>query len=201
MTTISITPVAFLMLAVSTLYQGDIDREKILVLNIANAPIELINKGHTLTVMNRSMQTIVSYRLGCARFERKLIKITFRLEIEKDEIPAGTGISSATFDLLPDELRTCQDLKSRLVPLRAVYKNGQSWSLSATDVELRSDCASSVDPMAALHLRIGEPVLLPAKACVISITASVTSSICRAEDGLDPHSPSRSRESTTGHRH
>src|SRR5205807_7413430 len=128
---ISVTLVAFLMLAASAFSQSDIDRENLLVLNIANAPIELINKGHTLSVKNRSNQTIVCYRLGCARFERKLIKITLRLKIEKNEIPAGTAISSASFDLLPDELRTCQDLKSRLVPLRAIYKNGQSWSLSS----------------------------------------------------------------------
>ena len=138
MKTISVTLVAFLMLAVSAFSQSDIDRENVLVLNIANAPIELINKGHTLSVKNKSNQTIVSYRLGCARFERKLIKITLRLRIEKNEIPAGTAISSASFDLLPDELRTCQDLKSRLVPLRAIYKNGQSWSLSSTDLELGS---------------------------------------------------------------
>ena len=105
-----------------------------LVLNVTNAPIELIHKGHTLSIRNRSNQTIVSYALGCARLESNLIKVTLRLKIEKNEIPAATAISSASFDLLPDELRTCQDLRSRLVPLRVIYKNGQSWSLSTGSV-------------------------------------------------------------------
>jgi hypothetical protein len=129
----SVTLVAFVMLAISAFCQSDTQGESVLVLNIASAPIELIQKGHTLSVRNRSNETIVSYRLGCARLERKLIKVTLRLKMEKNEIPAGTAISSASFDLLPDELRTCQDLKSRLVPLRVIYKNGQSWSLSSTD--------------------------------------------------------------------
>jgi hypothetical protein len=118
-----------------------------LVLNVTNAPIELIQKGHTLSVRNRSNQTIVSYGLGCARLERKLIKVTLRLKIEKNEIPAATAISSASFDLLPEELRTCQDLKSRLVPLRVIYKNGQTWSLSTGSV------LSTIFPEWILHAR------------------------------------------------
>lgn len=132
---ISVTLATLFLPALLAFPQSDNGRERVLVLNAANAPIELINRGHTLEIRNRSSRTIVSYRLGCARFEKGTIRVVRRLKEEKREIPAGTSISSASFDLLPDELRTCQRVKSKLVPLSAVYRSGPNWNLSSADFE------------------------------------------------------------------
>ena len=127
---ISATAATLLTLTISALSQDGKDRDNVaLVLNFEKAPLELISKGYTLSVKNRSTATIASYRLGCAHFVGDHLKITHRWKMKNKEMAPGTAEVSFSFDLLPDELITCQDLKSSLIPLEAVYKNGKSWSL------------------------------------------------------------------------
>ena len=129
MNLISAALATLLILPISALPPGGKDSENNLVLNVEKAPLELISKGYTLSVKNRSTETIASYRLGCARFEGHRLKITHRWKMKKNEMAPGTAVVSFSFDLLPGDLITCQDLKSSLIPLEAVYKNGKSWSL------------------------------------------------------------------------
>jgi hypothetical protein len=118
-----------LMLAVFTsaaAHEESVD-SKALVLNVEGAPIALSAGASWLSVHNQTTQPISLYQLACARLSGSKLKLVHRFAEESFEIPPRAAVSSAGFHLPPDELLACGRLQSKLIPIKAVMKDGHIW--------------------------------------------------------------------------